>query len=84
MRKRIMIALGIFLCLSGPALACLNCYLVDVPDPDGGAPFETWNCLSLAGSGFYICTTDGIMGRLFGCYTQDVCLGNWNGWPPVP
>jgi hypothetical protein len=84
MKKGVMIALVTFLCLAGPAFGCLDCYLVDVPDPDGGRPSPTWTCLNLTTDGWYICTTGGLMGFLFGCYTQDVCLGNWNGWPPVP
>lgn len=53
---------------------CRECYLVDVPDPDGGPPIREWACLSLAGSSWLNCYDSGLVAWLAGgCHTEDHC-----------
>jgi len=71
------------LLVSLPAYGCEACYTIQVPDPDGGPPTARVTCLDLAGHGWYLCTTGGLLGWLGGCCWVDYYCFDPE-WPPEP
>lgn len=84
MKKAAFSALALLFVVSVavPTLAgCLDCYSVDVPEPDGPGTFNALICLDLAvPTGYHIC--DDSNGPI--CFTQSLCYNDNDGGYPRP